>query len=156
MLNKCIGVFWAGKPIVIPILIGPAFSDVSPCAICALCGGKSGWGCVSWPPPGAICEMGVQDWAMPALQTWAAMANDRPRNGVAGAGGPTHDPRPLFLPTQRQCISTQTQKEDTNTQKEDTNTQKEDTNTQKEDTNTQKEDTNTQKANTNERQKNTG
>ena len=53
----------------IPILIGPAFSDVSPCAICALCGGKSGWGCVSWPPPGAICEMGVQDWAMPALQT---------------------------------------------------------------------------------------
>ena len=46
-----------------------SFSDVSSCAICALCGGKSGWGCVSWPPPGAICEMGVQDWAMPALQT---------------------------------------------------------------------------------------
>ena len=44
------------------------------------------------------------------LRAWAGMANDRPlcrRARLAGAGGPTHDPRPLFLPTQRQCISTQ-------------------------------------------------
>ena len=61
-------------------------------------------------PPGAICEMGVQDWAMPTLHSSLGMANDRPRcrrARLAGAGGPTHDPRPLFLPNQRQCISTQ-------------------------------------------------
>ena len=29
----------------------------------------SGKGCVPWSPPGAICEMGVQDWAMHTLHS---------------------------------------------------------------------------------------
>ena len=32
-------------------------------------GAISGKGCVPWSPPGAICEMGVQDWAMHTLHS---------------------------------------------------------------------------------------